>query len=66
MNTKLMNSENSKTPDAHRLKLNLTDKKNLQRDDISMALSNCTWKNVKRFLKFFKEKTWDEEFEVTD
>ena len=33
MDTILMNFENSKTPDPHRLLLNLSDKKNLKRKD---------------------------------
>ena len=35
-----MNSTNSKTSDAHRVLLNLTDKINLKRSDIYLALSN--------------------------
>ena len=35
MDTIFMNSENSKTFDPHRLLLNLTDKINLKRSDIS-------------------------------
>ena len=33
MDTTLMISENSKTPDSHRLLLNLSDKTNLKRSD---------------------------------
>ena len=36
----IMNSENSKTSDWHRLLLNLTDNKDLRRKDIYIALSN--------------------------
>ena len=39
MNTILMNSENSKTSDPHRLFLNLTDKIDLRKDK-KIALSN--------------------------
>ena len=42
-----MNSENSKTPDPHRLLQNLSDKINLKRSDKYVALSNLriyyTW-----------------------
>ena len=48
----LMNSENSKTSDPHRLLLNLTDKINLNRSDKYAALSSFsiyyTWKNIKK------------------
>ena len=51
MNTIFMNSKISKTSDAHRLLLNLTDKINLKRSDKYIALSNLsmyyTWKNIK-------------------
>ena len=40
MNTILMNSENSKTSDPHRLFLNFTDKIDLRRKDKKIALSN--------------------------
>ena len=33
MNTIFLNSENSKTPDSHRLLINLTDKIHLKRKD---------------------------------
>ena len=41
-----INSENSKTSHPHRLLLNLTDKVDIRRDEISIALSNLsyTWK----------------------
>ena len=46
-----MNSENSKTPDPHRLLLNLSGRINLKRSDKYVALSNLTiyytWKNIK-------------------
>ena len=51
----LMNSENSKTSDPHRLLLNLTDKINLNRSDKYAALSSFsiyyTWKNIKKSWK---------------
>ena len=46
-----MNSENSKTSEPHRFKLNLTDKLNLKDPKKNMALANLsiyyTWKNIK-------------------
>ena len=69
-----MNSENSKTSDAHRLLLNLTDKIHLKRSDKYVALSNLsiyyTWKNIKNSCENNKFKisalTWNEEFELPD
>ena len=40
MNTILMNSENSKTSESHRLLLNLKDKIDLRRKDKYIVLSN--------------------------
>ena len=40
MNTKFINSGNSKTTDCHTLLLNLLDKINLKRSDKYVALSN--------------------------
>ena len=67
-----MNSESSKTSDAHRLLLNLLDKINLKRSDV--ILSNLsiyyTWNSVKKSYKNHKFKisapTWNEEFELPD
>ena len=46
-----MNTENSKTSEPHRFKLDLTDKLNLQNPNKNMALGNLsiyyTWKNIK-------------------
>ena len=42
MNTIFMNSENSKTPDPHRVLLNLSDKINLKRSDKHVAISNLS------------------------
>ena len=69
-----MNSENSKTSDAHRLLLNLSDKINLKRSDKYVYLSNLsiyyTWKNIKKSYKNNKFKiltpTWNEKFELPD
>ena len=55
MDTILINSENSKTSDPHRLLPNLTDKINLIRSDKYVALSNLNvddaWKNIKSYTK---------------
>ena len=40
MYTKFMNSENSKTPEPHRLLLNLSDRIYLKKNDKYIALSN--------------------------
>ena len=69
-----MNSGNSKTPDPHRLWLNLTDKINLKISNKYVALSNFsiyyTWKNIKFSYKNNKFKTsaptWNEEFQLSD
>ena len=37
-----MNSGNSKTPDPHRVLLNLSDKINLKRSDKHVAISNLS------------------------
>ena len=46
-----MNTENSKTNETHRFKLDLTDKLNLKNPNKNMALANLsiyyTWKNIK-------------------
>ena len=46
-----MNTENSKTSESHRFKLDLTDKLNLKDPKKNMALANLsiyyTWKNIK-------------------
>ena len=60
MDTKFMNSENSKTFDPHTLFLSLTDKVNGKRSDKYVALSNLsiyyTWKNIKKSYKNNKFK----------
>ena len=69
-----MNSGSSKTPDLHRLLLNLLDKINLKRSDRYVALSNLsiyyTWKNIKKSYKKNKFKisapAWNEELELPD
>ena len=74
MDTTLMNSKSSKTSDAHRLLLNLSDKMDLKRSDKYVALSNLSiyyiWKNIKKSYKNNKFKvsapTWNEEIELPD
>ena len=63
-----MNSEKSKTSKPHVLILNLTDKKDLRRNEKNIALSNLsiyyTWKNIKKPYKNNKFKisapTWND------
>ena len=54
MNTIFINSKNSKMSDPHWLLLNHTDRTNLKRSDIYVALphlSICyTWKNTKKVI----------------
>ena len=74
MVTKIMNSENSKTSDSHRLLLNFLNEINLNRSDKYVALSNLsiyyTYKNIKESYKNNEFKisfpTWTEEFELPD
>ena len=74
MDTIFMNSENSKTPESHILKLSLTDKLNLRLDKKFIALSNLsiyyTWNNIKSSYNNDKFKisspTWNEEFTLPD
>ena len=42
METIFMNTENSKTNELHRFKLDLTDKLNLENPNINMALANLS------------------------
>ena len=55
METILMNSENTKTSNPHRLLLSLIDKIDLLRGEKNVALSNLSicysWKNVKEPYK---------------
>ena len=74
MDTIFMKSENSRTSEYHVLTLKLTDKLDLRRDQITVALSNLgiynTWKNIKSSYNNNKFKTsaptWSEEFELPD
>ena len=51
METIFLNTENSKTNEPHRYKLDLTDKLNLKNKIKNMVLANLsvfyTWKNIK-------------------
>ena len=72
MTSIFMNSENSKTSDAHKPRLNLTDKMDLGRGNKHVALSDLsfyyTWKNMKRLCISSKFKisatTLGKEFEL--
>ena len=69
-----MNTENSKTSESHRLKLDLIDKLNLKDPKKNMALANLsiyyTWKNIKSEYNNYKFKisapTWNETFNLPD
>ena len=69
-----MNSENSKTNEPHRLRLDLTDKLNFKNPKKNMALANLsiyyTWKNIKTEYNNNKFKisapTWNETFDLPD
>ena len=73
MDTIFMNSENSRTPKPHTLKLKLTDKLDFRLDKKVIALSNVsmyyTWNNIKSSYnnnKFKISPTWNEEFTLPD
>ena len=69
-----MNTEYSKTNEAHRFKTNLTDKLNLKNPNKNMALDNLsiyyTWKNIKSEYNNNKFKisapTWNETLDLPD
>ena len=69
-----MNTENSKTSEPHRFKLDLTDKLNLKNPNKNMALANLsiyyTWKNIKSKYNNNKFKisapTWNDTFGLPD
>ena len=71
MDTIFMNTENGKTNEPHRFKLNLTDKLNLKYPNKNIALANLiiyyTWKNIKSEYKNNKFKisapTWNVTFD---
>ena len=74
MDTKFMNSENSKTSESHVLILKLTDKLYLRRGEKGIASSNLsiyqTWKNIKSSCNSNEFKisasTWNDKFELPD
>ena len=69
-----MNTENSKTNEPHRFKLNLTDKRNLKNPNKNKALANLsiyyTWKNINSKYNNNEFKisapTWDDTFDLPD
>ena len=69
-----MNSENSKTSEPHRFRLDLTDKLDLKDPKKNMALANLsiyyTWKNIKSEYNNNKFKisapTWNDTFDLPD
>ena len=74
METIFMNSENSKTNESHRFKLDLVDKRNLKNPNKNIVLVNLsiyyTWKNIKSEYNNNKLKisapTWNETFDLPD
>ena len=74
MDTILINSENSKTSEPHRLLLYLSVKIDLKSCDKYVVLSNLsicnTWENVKKSYKKNKFKisrlTWNDKFVLPD
>ena len=74
METIFMNTENSKTNEPHRYKLDLTDKLNLKNPNKNMALANSsicyTWKNIESKYNSSKFKisapTWNDAFDLPD
>ena len=74
METIFINTENSKTNEPHRFKLDLTDKLNLKNPNKNMALANLsiyyTWKNIKSEYNNNKFKisapTWNDTFDLPD
>ena len=69
-----MNTENSKTNEPHRFKLDLTDKLNLKNSNKNMTLANLsvhyTWKNIKSEYNNSKFEisapTWNDTFDLAD
>ena len=69
-----MNTENSKTNEPHRFKLDFIDKLNLKNRNKNMALANLsiyyTWKNIKPKYNNNKFKisapTWNDIFDLPD
>ena len=69
-----MNTENSKTNESHRFKLDLADKRNLKNPKKNIALVNLsiyyTWKNINSEYNNNKFKVsapaWNETFDLPD
>ena len=69
-----MNTENSKTSESYRFKLDLTDKLNLKNPNKNVALASLsiyyTWKNIRSEYTNNKFKisapTWDDTFDLPD
>ena len=69
-----MNSENSRTPEPHILKLKLTDKLDLRLDKKVIALSNVNMHYTSNHIKSsynnnkfkIRTPTWNEEFTLPD
>ena len=69
-----MKTENSKTNEPHRFRLDLTDKIDLKKSKKNMALANLsiyyTWKNIKTEKNNNKFKIsapiWNETFDLLD
>ena len=74
METIFTNTENSKTNESHRFRLDLTDKLNLKNPKKNIPLANLsvyyTWKNIKSEYNNNKFKisapTWNETFDLPD
>ena len=74
METILTNTENGKTSEPHRFKLDLTGKVNLKNPNKNMALANWsiyyTCKNIKSEYENNKSKisapTWNDTFDLAD
>ena len=74
METIFINTENSKTSESHKFKLDLIDKLNLKDPKKNMTLTNLsiyyTWKNIKSEYNNNKFKisapTWNDTFDLPD
>ena len=74
METIFKNTENIKTNESHRFRLDLVDKLNLKNPSKNMTLANLstnyTWKNIKTEYNNNKFKisapTWNETFDLPD
>ena len=74
METIFMNTENSETNEPHKLKIDLTDKRNLTNPNKNMALASLsiyyTWKNINSEYNNNEFKisalTWNNSFDLPD